>query len=45
MSNYYYQNREESLKKARDKYHSKGGKERAKQYYKDNKEEIKKKKC
>ena len=31
------------LEKAYDKYHNKGGKERAKKYYQENKEEIKKK--
>ena len=31
------------LEKAYDKYHNKGGKERAKKYYQANKEEIKKK--
>ena len=30
------------LEKAYDKYHKKGGKERAKKYYQENKEEIKK---
>ena len=29
------------LEKAYDKYHKKGGKERAKKYYQENKEEIK----
>ena len=43
MSAYYYKNREELLKKAHDKYHNKGGKERAKKYCHANKEEIKKK--
>ena len=43
MSTYYWKNREELLKKARDKYHNKGGKERAKKYHQQNKEEIKKK--
>ena len=42
MSYYYWNNREEFLKKAHDKYHNKGGKEIAKRYYKENKEEIKK---
>ena len=31
------------LEKPYDKYHNKGGKERAKRYYQKNKEEIKKK--
>ena len=30
MSSYYSENREKLLKKAHDKYHNKGGKERAK---------------
>ena len=38
MNSYYWQNREELLKKAHDKYHKKGGKERAKKYYQENKE-------
>ena len=43
MSTYYWKNREELLKKSHDKYHKKGGKERAKKYYQANKEEIIKK--
>ena len=43
MTSYYWKNREELLQKAHDKYHNKGGKERAKRYYQENKEEIKKK--
>ena len=43
MSDYYHRNKKESLKKAHDKYHNKGGKERAKKYYQASKEEIKKK--
>ena len=43
MSTYYWKSREELLKKAHDKYHKKGGKERAKKYYQENKEEIKEK--
>ena len=43
MSSYYWQNREELLKNAHDKYHNKGGKERAKKYYQENQEAIKKK--
>ena len=31
--NYYVFNRQELLKKARDKYHNKGGKEKAAKYY------------
>ena len=38
--NYYKRNREAILKKAHDKYHNGGGKEKA--YYRENKEEIKK---
>ena len=41
MSYYYWFNREELLKKAHDKYHNKGGKERATKYYKKNKEMMK----
>ena len=41
--NYYRKNREVLLQKAYDKYHYKGGKEKAAKYYKKNKEEIKKK--
>ena len=40
---YYKKNKEVLLEKANDKYHNLGGKERAKQYYQANKEEIKKK--
>ena len=43
MSAYYYENRDKLLRKAHDKYHNKGGKERAKKYYQANKEEILKK--
>ena len=39
---YYCFNREELLKKANEKYHNKGSKEKAAKYYKDNKETIKK---
>ena len=35
---YYWFDREELLKKANEKYHNKGGKEKASKYYKDNKE-------
>ena len=41
---YYKKNKEVLLEKAYDKYHNKGRKERAKKYYQENKEEIKKKK-
>ena len=37
MSDYYYRNRKELLKKAHDKYQNKGDKERAKTYYQANK--------
>ena len=40
---YYEKNKKKLLEKAYDKYHNKGGKERAKKYYQENKEEIKKK--
>ena len=40
MSSYYYQNREDLLKKAHDKYRKEYGKERAEKYYQANKEEI-----
>ena len=40
MSTYYWKNREELLKKAHEKYHEKGGKERARKYYQESKEEI-----
>ena len=43
MSTYHWKNRESLLKKAHDKYHNKGGKQRTKKYYQENKEEIKKK--
>ena len=43
MSSYYWQIREELLKNPHDKYHNKGGKERAKKYYQENQEAIKKK--
>ena len=38
---YYWFNREELLKKAKIKYHNRGGKEKASEHYKDNKETIK----
>ena len=40
---YYWFNREELLKKANEKYHNKGGKQKAGEYYKKNKETIKEK--
>ena len=40
---YYWFNREELLKKAKTKYHNKGGKKKASKYYQDNKEAIKEK--
>ena len=46
--NYYKRNKELILKKAHDKYHNGGGKEKSKRYYRQNKDEIKKrerKKC
>ena len=41
--NYYWFNRDELFKKARTKYHNKGGKEKAAEYYRKNKEVIKEK--
>ena len=35
-------NRKELLKKAHDKYHNKGGKEKSAKFYQENKEMIKK---
>ena len=40
---YYWFNREELFKKAKTKCHSKGGKEKAANYYEDNKKAIKEK--
>ena len=40
---YYKKNREILLKKAYNKYHNLGGKEKAAKYYQENKEELKKK--
>ena len=40
--NYYRRNREAILKKAHEKYHNGGEKEKAKKYYRENEEEIKK---
>ena len=41
--NYYQKNRNEILKKAHEKYHNGGRKEKARKYYRENKKEIKKK--
>ena len=41
--NYHWFNRQELLKKAKEKYNNKGGKEKAAKYYQDNKEVIKEK--
>ena len=38
---YYQLNRKKLLKKAHDKYHNRGGKEKAAKHYKKNKEMIK----
>ena len=43
MSYYYWDNREDILKNAHDKYHNRGVKEKAKKDYQANKEEIKEK--
>ena len=40
---YYWFNRKDLLKRARDKYHKEGGKERTADYYERNKEKIKNK--
>ena len=40
--NYYQKNKDKILKKAYEKDHNGGGKEKGKKYYKENKEEIKK---
>ena len=40
---YYWFNRQELLTKANEKYHNKGGKEKASKYYEDNKRAIKEK--
>ena len=40
---YYWFNGEELLKKAKTKYHNKGGKEKFAKYYEDNKKVIKEK--
>ena len=41
---YYKKKREVLLKKSYNKYHNKGGKEKATKYYQENKEKVKKKK-
>ena len=41
---YYWLNRKYLFKKADDKYHNEDGKEKAAEYYKKNKEAIKKEK-
>ena len=38
---YYERNKEAISNKAHDKYHNGGGKEKAKKYYRENKEAIK----
>ena len=40
---HYWFNRQELLKKGKEKYDNKGGKERAAKYYKDNKDVLKEK--
>ena len=40
---YYWFNRQELLKKAKEKYDNKGSKEKSRKYYKENKEAIKEK--
>ena len=40
--NYYQINKDKILKKDYEKYHNGGGKEKAKEYYKENKQQIKK---
>ena len=40
---YYWFNRQELLKKAKEKYDNGGGKEKAAKYYQDNKDVIKEK--
>ena len=41
--NYSWKNRDVLLKKSHNKYHNLGGKQKAAQYFQENKEEIKKK--
>ena len=43
MSYFYDKKKEKLLKKAYDRYHNKGGKEKSALYYQKNKEMIKKK--
>ena len=40
---YYWFNKQDVLKKAREKYENNGGKEKAAKYYKDNKDVLKEK--
>ena len=40
--NYYKRNRDKILKEARDQYHNGGGKEKARTYYKEKKENVNK---
>ena len=40
--NYYQKNKDKSLKRAHEKYHNGGGKEKARKSYIENKEQIKK---
>ena len=40
--NYFLKNGHEVLKKPHEKYHNGGGKEKAKKYYREHKEQIKK---
>ena len=40
---YYWFNKQELLKKAKEKYHTNGGKEKAAKYYLDNKDILKEK--
>ena len=40
---YYWFNRQELLKKAKEKYDNKGGKEKAAEYYENNKDLLKRK--
>ena len=40
---YYWFNKQELLEKAKEKYHSNGGKEQAAKYYLDNKDVLKEK--
>ena len=41
--NYYWFNKKELLEKAKDNNHNRGGKEKAAEYYKENKKAIKEK--